>query len=174
MAKSNRESSGSGKLTSGFGMSNAIATGLAIALMGLPACAPETAETEGEVGSVQAPPSPDAELAVEVSATAENPNFVRIIGDSRAIYHTEILIDAPVEDVWAVATGSDMEWSPTFRGFAGTPEDGERMVPASSSMGRLRPCRKPPSESRDAGSDGAAPRISARTSTTIMHTCSFR
>lgn len=56
-------------------------------------------------------------------------NFIKFINSYRAVVHTEVVINAPVEDVWEVLMDfENLDWSPTFRGFEGELTHGSDVV----------------------------------------------
>ena len=66
------------------------------------------------------------ELVVEILDENRSPNSLSIFSPYRAIYHAEIIIDAPVEKVWEVVTDFDKynEWSSTYQNLIGDKENG--------------------------------------------------
>lgn len=91
-----------------------------------------TSPENGSVTTEEAKPSQlrtqvDSDsLVIQVSEKAEYPNLLKVISKNRAIHHTEILINAPVEKVWEVATDFERmhEWSPSYKNIEGDKRHG--------------------------------------------------
>lgn len=65
-------------------------------------------------------------VSSEVKDESSPENFLKIVNDNHAIVHTQVLINAPIDSVWKIATNfDDLSWSPVFKGLEGDVRDGE-------------------------------------------------